>query len=266
MKVQAMSLTTRCCFCITGTGVLPQIQTSGALTVIRRAPGRARYGSSSFRASLSEPIPQATTAYPHLVFGDTTWTGVLTNARPEIAGTLLWLAALYLGLGGPRWGAVFRSALQRVLPEPVADFLHSAPFLAAAMAADASLKVAAEGNAGSAIAAGLSVALWAAFCELGRINDKRRALADAEEERAFEAFVAFADRSLKRRGMCHLMDVRSALKSEPGLGHLARGNSDSVLKKFIRKYAKNSRISPNGYYRGLSVRADVKERREIWRR
>lgn len=256
------------CFCGGARGVTftPQRVALDRHTNVRRPPTTFSFGACGARASLSERIPQDAFAYPHLVFGESNiWARILADARPELTGTLLWLAALYLGLYGPRWGGFVREQLQRVLPELLADFLHSAPFVFGAMAVDSVLCSAVDGNASVAVATGLSAAFYAGFGELGRINARRQALADAEEKRAFEAFVAFADKSLHPYGRCHLIDVRSALRKSPGHGFLAlRG--DEVLKKFIRRYAKDSRISPNGFYRGLSVRAQVKQRDEMWRR
>lgn len=163
------------------------------------------------------------------------------------------MSALYLGLYGPRWGSVVHDWLRIRISEEIADIFHSAPFVFGGFAVDGVIRATNGGNAVGAIAGGLSLALYAGAGELGRLNEQRRALADEEERADFDAFVQFADKSLKKTGRCHLVDVRKALLEEPNARFLGRRN-DAFLRKFIRRWAKNSRVSPNGFYRGLSIR------------
>ncbi len=209
---------------------------------------------------MSEPFPQPDVfAQPHLVFSTPGW--ALIDARPEAIGSILWVVALYLGVFGPRWSSVvYDFLLRRKLPSAAADVLHSAPALVGGFAVDGLLRAASDGNAVGAIATGLGAAFYAGACELGRLNASMARLKTDEERELFDAFVAFADARLRRRGRCHLIDVRKALEKEPSIPcrRLARRN-DAQIKKFVKRYAKDSRISPNGFYRGLSIVQEDKD-------
>lgn len=243
-----------CCFCI-GTQTFLS-------TTLRTRPTPAKCARTTTwlttRASMSEPFPQPDVfSQPHLVFNTPTWT--LIDARPELVGSLLWVITLYLGVFGPRWSSVVYKFLrvQCGLPTAAVDVLHSAPALFCGFAIDGLLRAASDGNAIGAIATGLSGAFYAGACEAGRQNATRSQIQSDDERELFNAFVAFADIRLRRRGRCHLVDVRKALEKEPSIPcrRLARRN-DAQIKKFVRQYAKDSRISPNGFYRGLSVVSD----------
>lgn len=204
---------------------------------------------------MSEPFAQPDIfSQPHLIFSSPSWATI--DARPELVGSILWICALYLGLFGPRWSTVVFKFLrvQCRLPEELVIVLHSAPALIGGFAIDGILRAASDGNAVGAISTGLSAAFFAGVCELGRLNSSRAKLNTEEEREMFAAFVSFADTRLRRRGRCHLVDVRKALERESSIKcrRLARRN-DAQIKKFVKRYAKNSRISPNGFYRGLSV-------------
>lgn len=248
------------CFCASTQGVAlrgkPLLAFPGQA---QRRNSPAAAGARGVRSSLlSEPFPQADIfATPLPVFSIQGWA---FDARPELVGSLLWAGALYLGLYGPRWAGVVHTRLSNALERPlgtqgaelVADATHSLPFVLGGFAADAALRLTSDGNAVGAIATGLTLAMYAGVGELERLSRARRAVSD-EETAAFTAFCTFADTRLRRSGRCHLNDVRAALARSPGCGNVAR-RSDATLRKFIRKYARNARVSPNGFYRGLSIR------------
>eukprot|EP00171_Calliarthron_tuberculosum_P012494 IDg12494t1 len=240
------------CFCLPSQVVLingSPLRTLSA-PARRRSPAIAPGARGTRCSLLSVPFPQPDVfATPLPVFSVRDWA---FDARPELLGSLLWAGTLYLGLYGPRWAGVVHARLCSALAGPlgtqsaelVADATHSLPFLLGGLAIDAALRLAADGNAVGAIATGLTLVSYAGVGELERVSRARRAVSK-EEAAAFSAFCSFADTRLRKSGRCHLVDVRSALASAPGCGVVAR-RSDATLRKFIRKYARNSRVSPNG--------------------
>eukprot|EP00183_Erythrolobus_madagascarensis_P003530 CAMPEP_0185851572 /NCGR_PEP_ID=MMETSP1354-20130828/10456_1 /TAXON_ID=708628 /ORGANISM="Erythrolobus madagascarensis, Strain CCMP3276" /LENGTH=164 /DNA_ID=CAMNT_0028552589 /DNA_START=27 /DNA_END=518 /DNA_ORIENTATION=+ len=116
----------------------------------------------------------------------------LPSHPPEIVGSLLWTAALYLGFSERvRWGTALneklRELLHKVLPSKIAeslsDSIHSLPFLFAGMAVDDLLM----DSAGTswALSTSLTASIWALVYELGRRDSERRAASRAsvqEEE------------------------------------------------------------------------------------
>jgi hypothetical protein len=122
---------------------------------------------------------------------------------------------LYGGLSQRvRWGAALRDALTNAIPGPnraaaaaAGTALHTLPFLFAAFAIDAGLRAVTGGNSAWAVAAGVTVFLYAGIYEAGRQSAKSKDI-DDEENSAFKLFAAFAGRRLERRGRCHLVDVR----------------------------------------------------------
>lgn len=73
------------------------------------------------------------------------------------------------------------------------------------------------------------------------------------EVRRMKVFDEFAERGLRRNGRCHLVDVRAALKADAE-ARAAGQASDAELRQAIKRFAPRARRSPNGFYRGLSVR------------
>lgn len=249
-----MRLREECGFCCSWNFVASSSFLTAPIPVspARRPPRIASARRGLILSSFSEPFPRTDVfSTPDIVFCTPSW--ALLDYRPELLGSVLWMSALYLGVYGPRWGSVVHSWLRIRISEEIADIFHSAPFVFGGFAVDGVIRAVNGGNAVGAIAGGLSLAFYAGAGELGRLNEQRRALADEEERAAFEVFVTFADNSLKKTGRCHLVDVRKALLGEPNARFLGRLN-DALLRKFIRRWAKNSRVSPNGFYRGLSVR------------
>jgi len=241
-------------FCCSWTGISTTSFFSTPVPVTR-ARRRARIASTRrglILNSFSEPFPRPDVfASPDIVFSTPSW--ALLDYRPELVGSVLWMIALYLGVFGPRWGSVVHDWLRIRISEEIADVFHSAPFVFSGFAVDGVIRACNGGNAVGAIAGGLSLAFYAGVGELGRLNEQRRAIADEQEKAAYDVFVEFAGKSLKKTGRCHLVDVRKAMLAEPKARFLGRRN-DAFLRKCIRRWAKNSRVSPNGFYRGLSVR------------
>jgi hypothetical protein len=210
--------------------------------------------------SLSVPLP-----LPSDLFAPQTLTflhsTLSASDRPELLGTLLWSFGLYGGLSQRvRWGSALREVLNSALPGPpatasaAATALHTLPFLFAAFGIDAGLRAVTGGNSAWAVAAGVTVFLYAGIYEAGRQGAKSKVI-DEEENPAFQLFKAFAGRRLERRGRCHLMDVRAAIRSDPSVPFRLRRISDEQLRRFIRTWAPSAVRSPNGYYRELSIRS-----------
>lgn len=201
--------------------------------------------------SFSSPLPLADPFAPwHIVFVQS---NVSTEFRPELLGTVLWAVGLYLGLSQKvRWGAALRSLMEtsfKRLPvsddvaESTATALHTLPFLFAGFGIDALLRVATSGNGAWADASGVTLALYGGIYEAGRSSAQSKTVSD-EERRAYDSFVEFASVRLEQRGMCHLMDVRAALR-EANLV-MERRMSDEQLRRFIRAYAPAARRSVGG--------------------
>lgn len=254
----------RSCFCVPthlGRGcffVSGRNYTHGRRAAYTTPTTRCAMGSSL----LSVPFPIFDTyAQPTTVFS--VGNNVM-DIRPELLGSLLWTSALYFGIFGPRWASIVHSGVSNALRASlgdgraiaVADATHSLPFVLGGLACDAALRSAADGNAVGAVASGLTLAFYAGVGELERISRTRRAISD-EEQALYEAFCKLGGTVLDKSGRCHLLDVRNAFAKAPG-GRQVANASDATLRKFIRKYASNSRVSPNGFYRGLSVRAEFR--------
>lgn len=211
-------------------------------------------------AQLSSPFPQPDSfAIPQIAFPSAS----TPDLRPELLGALLWSVALYLGFSQTtRWSDAVRhlltSALEAVkIPhEPsafIADIIHTVPFLFAGLALDASLRAAGGGNTIWALATGTSAMFYAGIYELARQSTSRSRVS-ADDANYYDAFINFADRKLQPRGMCHLIDVRNAIKADPSISPQLRYMSDVTLQRFVRNRFPKARRSPNGFYRGLSIR------------
>lgn len=142
----------------------------------------------------------------------------------------------------------------------VADFLHSLPFLIAGFGIDGALRYLNGSNALWAVALGLSVAMYSGIYELARQSVKAKKIS-AEDLGSFDDFNSFSERRLVSKGRCHLVDIRDAARRDPSarrLGYL----SDATLRKYIRSRFPRAICSPNGYYRGLSIRGMDADRGE----
>lgn len=146
------------------------------------------------------------------------------------------------------------------LPELVAEVValatHSLPFLAAGLGIDAVLRHANGGNAIWAVAAGVSVAMYGGIYELARSSAVGSKVPE-EDRLRFELFDDFASRRLTARGMCHLVDIRAAVRKDAKARRLVV-LSDESLRRFVRNRFPRAKRSPNGYYRGLSLREETK--------
>lgn len=224
-----------------------------------RRLGRA----NTLHASLSSPIPSAPFSFPpppvylhNLPLSDT---------RPELVGTLLWTVALYFGFSPPlRYGDILQRKLSNLLSgapflsedaaDSIATSLHTLPFLAFGLLIDAEIRHVGEGSAVWAVATGLSAAAYAGLGQLatsdnGASEDK----SDIELRRAFERF---AEARLMEGGMCHLMDIKTAIRRAEWSGKEGSklyNVSDGHLRRLVRARFPRARRSPNGFYRGLSV-------------
>lgn len=210
-------------------------------------------------ASLSSPFPLPDLfAFPNVAFLSST---ASSDFRPELLGSVLWSAGLYLGFSQrKRWGSVVYDSQMRLLnsfklPHLVAEVLalttHTLPFLASGFGIDALLRHANGGSAVWAIAAGLSVAMYGGIYELGRSSARGKNLSEEDTVR-YALFDDFARRRLRARGMCHLIDIRAAVRSDPEARRLS-ALSDESLRRFVRNRFPQAKRSPNGYYRGLSL-------------
>lgn len=169
-----------------------------------------------------------------------------TVLRPDLPGTLLWTAGLYLGLSPrERWS----TALIRLLPS--IELFAWLPFFMAALLVDAVLRAGAAGNPIYAISSGLSLALYAAVFDLAR----NAAFVTPREEPAFKAFQQFGQRWLNASGRCHQIDIVAKIKAPNSEAPpiLRRAREDSV-RKFIKVAFPGAKRSPNGFYKGLSIR------------
>lgn len=119
---------------------------------------------------------------------------------------------------------------------------------------DVMLRSAANGNAVWAVATGLSVALYAGVYELARQATENSKL-NSEEKLVYAAFVEFADVQLTAKGMCHFVDVRDAIRKQASVAPLLRGLSDESIRRFVASKFPRAKRSPNGYYRGLSIKS-----------
>lgn len=225
-------------------------------SILSLCPRRPR--RSHVKAQLSAPFPLPDPfATPAVSF-----TYALTHDfRPELLGALLWTVGLYFGLSmHVRWGTalqtLMRDAFATVLPLQLADILaialHSLPFLAAGFLIDATFRYANGGNAVWAVSSGLSLALYGGIYELGRQNANRKAVPDGDVQ--YDLFCDFAQRNLVPSGMCHLVDIRSAVRRDARSRRLA-ALSDEKIRTFVRKCFPNAKRSPNGFYRGLSIKS-----------
>lgn len=163
-----------------------------------------------------------------------------------------------------RWGSALLSFLTarlialripQELSEGIAAALHSLPFLAAGFGVDAILRYANGTNAIWALASGVSLAMYGGIYELGRWSARGKKIAEDEDD-VYTLFAEFADRRLVARGMCHLIDVRAAAREDPKARRL-NTLSDERLRRFMRNRFPKARRSPNGYYRGVSVRQNI---------
>lgn len=216
------------------------------------------------RASLSSPFPLPDPfAFPAIAFTQPT---IASDIRPELIGTCLWGIGLYLGFSQRvRWGTAVQksltSALNAFVPLPVADTLssifHTLPFLVAAFTSDAALRYFNAGSATWAVASGLSIAMYGGVYELGRLNARTKQLTQADQ-RAYSTFTQFAQRKLIANGRCHLIDIRNAIREDPNARRIS-SLSDETLRKFIRTAFPAAKRSPNGFYRGLSIRQPARK-------
>lgn len=213
---------------------------------------------------LSLPFPQPDVfAIPLVVFPAT----AAADVRPELLGALLWSLGLYLGFSqNSRWAdsvRIFLTTLfRRVAPTApaaifAADVLHTLPFLAAGFGVDAALRAAAAGNAVWAVATGTTIALYAGVYDLARQSAKD-SLVSEDDELPYAAFAAFADRSLTPKGMCHFFDVRDALRRDTTTPQKLRSISDNMLRRFVQNRFPRAKRTPNGFYRGLSIRTTAR--------
>lgn len=211
-------------------------------------------------AQLSSPFPQPDVfAIPQLAFPSTS----APDVRPELLGGLLWTVALYFGFSQTtRWSDAVRRVLTSVfeaskLPHDlsafIADVIHTIPFLFAGLAVDASLRVAGGGSTVWALATGTSAMLYAGIYELGR-QSLSTSRVSADDATSYDSFIKFADRKLQPKGMCHLLDVRNAIKADSSVSARLRHLPDVTLHRFVRNRFPKARRSPNGFYRGLSIR------------
>lgn len=209
-------------------------------------------------AQFSSPFPQPDEfAFPTTAFSISS----RPDIRPELLGALLWSFGLYFGFSQhSRWAESVRlwlsasfTAISLPGAEFVADAVHWLPFFATGMIVDAALRNGAGGNAVWAIATGTSVALYAGVYELGRQNLAARRVSDDELDR-YRTFQDVARRTLVPKGRCHFVDVRAAVRRDPASGPL-RGVSDEMLRRFVRTEFPAAKRSPNGFYRGLSIRS-----------
>lgn len=212
------------------------------------------------QALLSVPFPLPDPfAFPSIAFPNST---ASSDFRPELAGSLLWTVGLYFGFSEKRrWGSAALNLLTSLLtslglpPDPsdaIATATHTLPFLFLGFTIDALLRNANGGSAVWALASGLSVAMYGAIYELGRRSATGKRVADSEEH-VYTLFDDFAERRLEPRGMCHLVDVRAAVRNDPKARRL-QTLSDERLRRFMRNRFPKARRSPNGFYRGVSVR------------
>lgn len=186
------------------------------------------------------------------------------DIRPELLGALLWSFGLYFGFSQQvRWAKALRKLLFTAFSAAsipganfLADALHSFPFLAAGVLIDATLRYTTGGNAVWAVATGTSVALYAGVYELARQSNATANRITNDDAVPFVAFQDFARRSLRPSGMCHFIDVRAAIRRDSKAGAL-RSVSDETLRRFVRNTFPAAKRSPNGYYRGLSIRTDT---------
>lgn len=221
---------------------------------------RPNFCNPKFTAQLSSPFPQTDSfAVPQLAFPSTS----TSDVRPELLGALLWSVALYLGFSQTtRWSDAVRQFLSSTLENAkvpaelsgfIADVIHTIPFLLGGLALDASLRVAGGGSSIWGIATGTSALLYSGIYELARQSISRSQVS-AEDANCYNAFITFADKKLQPRGMCHLLDVRNAIKADPTIWPQLRSLSDVTLHRFVRNRFPKARRSPNGFYRGLSLR------------
>ncbi|CAN8073406.1 unnamed protein product [Agarophyton chilense] len=226
-----------------------------------RPPRAARPRVTTVTAVLSErfPLPDPF-SFPSVAF---TQPSIYPDLRPELVGACLWGVGLYLGFSQRvRWGTAVQNALNATLlnflPLQVADVLasvfHTLPFLIAAFTTDALLRYASAGSATWAVASGLSVAMYGGVYELARSSVRSKKLTD-DDKKLFQVFTAFAERTLapNPNGRCHLIDIRSAIRNDPNARALS-AISDETLRRFVRTKFPNAKRSPNGFYRGLSIR------------
>lgn len=215
-------------------------------------------------SSLSSYFPVSDIfALPGIAFLHTT---ASSDLRPELLGSLLWSAGLYLGFSQKtRWGSLVykyllnslsKAGLSLTISDLIAALLHSAPFLMTGFAIDAASRYFNDGNAVWAVASGLSIAMYGGVYELGRLNVKNKQVPDSSK-RQFEIFIDFSNRKLQSRGMCHFVDVRTAIRDDSKARMLAN-LSDETLRRFVRNSFPKAKRSPNGYYRGLSIKKEQK--------
>lgn len=223
----------------------------------------------------SSPIPQADVmAFPQLAFPIL----ATPDVRPELLGALLWTFGLYFGFSQRvRWAVSMHLFLQRlfttIIPSSsssasspsvqssglsalLADALHWVPFFASGVAVDAALRYAAAGNAVWAVATGTSVALYAGVYELARQSSSQISPTNAtpEELARLHQFQAFATVWLQPKGRCHFVDIRNKLRREFATSKALRNTSDEQLRRLVMNTFPDAKRSPNGFYRGVSVR------------
>lgn len=214
----------------------------------------------SLTAQYSNPFPQLDPfAFPALAFPVST----APDLRPELLGALLWTFGLYFGFSQrQRWAASVNQLLKRIfalfipstsLSTLLADALHWLPFFAAGICIDGLLRYAASSNAVWAISTGTSVALYAGVYELAR-QSAQRSLLSSEDRIVFDQFRSFASRWLQPSGRCHFVDIKNKLRTELPANPSLRNTSDEQLRRFVKNAFPNAKRSPNGFYRGLSVR------------
>lgn len=243
------------------TGQLPTFSKSLNPSLSRCSPTSTHITArrARFSASLSSPFPLPDLfSFPNVVFLSST---ASSDFRPELVGSLLWTAGLYLGFSqSKRWGSMVFDAQAKLLrsfqlPELAVEVLvlptHSLPFLATGFGIDAVLRHANGGSAVWAIAAGLSVASYGGIYELARSSVTPKKLSE-EDQRRYDLFDDFARRKLRACGMCHLIDIKEAVRGDPKARSLTY-LSDESLRRFVRNRFPKAKRSPNGYYRGLSL-------------
>lgn len=267
LPATAMSSLPQCTFCSPTT--LNPAHRQPSIRISTRRPRTHRSPAPSTpAASLSFPFPLPDPfAFPTVAFINT---AASSDFRPELVGSCLWTVGLYFGFSQrERWGTAVQKALAdklaNVMPregaELVSAALHTVPFLVAGFSVDTLLRYGAGSNAVWAVSTGISVAMYGGIYELGRQSNRRKGVGDSDRDK-FNTFGEFATRKLVGKGRCHLFDIRAAIRQDPK-GRQLGVISDETLRRFVRNRFPQARRSPNGYYRGLSIKDNAPAKDDV---
>ncbi|PNW72899.1 hypothetical protein CHLRE_14g610850v5 [Chlamydomonas reinhardtii] len=109
-----------------------------------------------------------------------------------------------------------------------------------------------------ALSTGTGACLAAGVYEVGRPKRMNRAEAQELDEQ-WRDFVGWANGRLVRSGRCHESEIQTAFRKQFPRYRSQDALTDATLRSLVRNWAPEVDRTPNGFYRGVSLRPRVNE-------